>query len=72
MVLSLVAPAASLLPGLAADTRRFHDTGRSEWWCSIHLVPLIGQIVFLAFMASDGKRGPTAMERSPKPWKPNL
>jgi len=33
---------ATILPSLAAATRRLHDTGRSGWWLLISLVPLLG------------------------------
>lgn len=42
---------ATLLPSIAAATRRLHDTGRSGWWQLIVLVPLIGWIVLIVFLA---------------------
>ncbi|HXA58744.1 MAG TPA: DUF805 domain-containing protein, partial [Streptosporangiaceae bacterium] len=44
---------AVLIPGLAVAVRRLHDTGRSGWWLLIGLVPLIGAIVLIVFMATD-------------------
>ncbi len=44
-----------LLPSIAAATRRLHDTGRSGWWQLIALVPLIGVIVLIVFLAQRGK-----------------
>ncbi len=46
---------ATLLPSLAAATRRLHDTQRSGWWQLIGLVPVIGVIVLLVFLAQEGK-----------------
>ena len=57
---------ASLLPGLAVGTRRLHDTARSGWWWAIHLVSVIGQVVFPVFMASDGTRGANRHGPDPK------
>ena len=60
--LSLVSPMlsgifslATLLPSVAAATRRLHDTKRSGWWQLICLVPVIGLIVILVFLAQEGK-----------------
>ena len=45
---------AVVLPGLAVTVRRLHDTDRSGWWLLILLVPIVGAIVFLVFMATPG------------------
>ena len=45
---------AVVLPGLAVTVRRLHDTDRSGWWLLILLVPIVGAIVFLVFMAKPG------------------
>jgi uncharacterized membrane protein YhaH (DUF805 family) len=50
-VVSAVFSLATLLPSIAAATRRLHDTNRSGWWQLIVLVPLIGLIVILVFLA---------------------
>jgi len=46
-----------LLPSLAAAARRLHDTDRSSWWLLIGLIPLIGWIVLIVFMATRGTTG---------------
>lgn len=46
---------AMLIPSLAAGTRRLHDTGRSGWWHLIALIPLVGFIILLVWLASEGK-----------------
>lgn len=52
------------LPGLAVTIRRLHDTSRSGWWHDtsrsgwwflLSILPLIGSIVLLVFLASDTK-----------------
>ena len=45
---------AVVLPSLAVTVRRLHDTDRSGWWLVILLVPIVGAIVFLVFMATPG------------------
>jgi len=44
---------AVFLPGLSASVRRLHDTNRSGWWLLIALIPLIGPIVLLVFLAQE-------------------
>jgi uncharacterized membrane protein YhaH (DUF805 family) len=44
----------TLLPSLAAATRRLHDTGRSGWWQLIWLVPFIGWIWLIILLAQEG------------------
>ncbi len=56
----------SLLPGIAVATRRLHDTDRSGWWWLINLIPILGQIVFVVFLASDGTRGANRYGPDPK------
>ena len=46
---------ATLLPGISVGIRRLHDTNRSGWWLLISLVPLIGAVILIVFMAQDGQ-----------------
>ncbi len=57
---------AVLVPTLAVVFRRLHDTGRSGWWILISLVPLVGGIILLVFMASEGARETNAYGPDPK------
>ena len=43
------------LPGLAVTIRRLHDTSRSGWWFLLSILPLIGSIILLVFLASNTK-----------------
>ena len=47
----------TVIPGLAVMVRRLHDTDRSGWWFWISLIPWIGAIILLVFLASEGTRG---------------
>lgn len=44
----------TLLPSLAAGCRRLHDTGRSGWWQLLWLIPLLGWIPLIIFLAQEG------------------
>jgi uncharacterized membrane protein YhaH (DUF805 family) len=44
---------AVTIPAWAATVRRLHDTNRSGWWILIALVPFIGAIVLLVFLAQE-------------------
>ena len=48
---------AVFLPSLAAASRRLHDTDRSAWWLLIMLIPVIGAIVLIVFLATRGNEG---------------
>ena len=56
---------AVLLPSIAAGVRRLHDIGRSGWWLLIGLIPIIGSIVLIFFLASDSK--PEENQYGPNP-----
>lgn len=47
---------ALLVPNVAISVRRFHDIGKSGWWCLIFLIPLVNLIAWLYFFTkpSDG------------------
>ncbi|NOQ41648.1 MAG: DUF805 domain-containing protein [Desulfuromusa sp.] len=54
-VLSGLFSLGTLLPSIAAATRRLHDTNRSGWWQLILMVPVIGAIVLIVFLAQGSK-----------------
>ena len=45
---------AVLIPSLAVGFRRLHDTNRSGWWVLISLIPIVGAIILIVFLASEG------------------
>ena len=57
---------AVLIPGFAVSVRRLHDTNRTGWWLFISLVPVIGAIVLIVFMAGDGQLGENQYGPNPK------
>ena len=54
-----------LIPSIAVGVRRLHDTNRSGWWLFIGLIPIIGAIVLIVFLASDSK--PEENQYGPNP-----
>ncbi|MEU1122939.1 DUF805 domain-containing protein [Streptomyces sp. NPDC005899] len=57
---------AVLIPTLAVVVRRLHDTGRSGWWFFITFVPLVGGIILLVFMCTEGARTANEYGADPK------
>jgi len=65
-VLCLVYFLAAFIPSLAVSVRRLHDIGKSGWFLLIVLIPLIGGIVLIVFMAMDGESVPNEYGPDPK------
>ena len=57
---------AVLIPSFAVGVRRLHDINRSGWWLLIMIVPLIGAIVLIVFLASDSQPGSNQYGPNPK------
>jgi uncharacterized membrane protein YhaH (DUF805 family) len=53
-----------LIPGLAAGTRRLHDVNRSGWWQLLGLIPVLGFLLMVYWMAQPGT-GPNAFGEVP-------
>lgn len=47
----------SVIPNLAVLVRRLHDTDRPGWWFWIGLIPWVGFIILIVFLAQEGTRG---------------
>ncbi|MFE1307643.1 DUF805 domain-containing protein [Streptomyces sp. NPDC058755] len=65
-ILSVIYALAVLLPYLGVAVRRLHDTGRSGWWILIALIPLVGTIILIVFLATEGKSEPNQYGPNPK------
>jgi uncharacterized membrane protein YhaH (DUF805 family) len=46
---------AVLVPFLSLSIRRLHDLGKSGNWWFINFIPIVGPIVFLIWMFSEGE-----------------
>jgi len=57
-IISALVSLALLLPSLGVLVRRLHDTDRSGWWCLLPLIPLVGAIIVLVWLCTQGTRGP--------------
>ena len=55
-----------IVPSIAVLVRRLHDTGRSGWWYFVSLVPLIGGILLLVWLAQDSQPGTNEYGPNPK------
>ena len=56
----------ALVPGVAVTVRRLHDTNRSGWLILISLIPLIGSILLLVWLATDSEWGDNQYGKYPK------
>ncbi len=57
---------ATFVPSLAVSIRRLHDTGKSGWYCLISLIPLVGAIILIVFLATDSQPGTNQYGPNPK------
>jgi uncharacterized membrane protein YhaH (DUF805 family) len=54
-VINFIGLVALLIPSLSSASRRLHDTGRSGWWQLLILIPFIGALVLIVFLAQKSK-----------------
>lgn len=55
MILGTIFSVVIFLPNIAITARRLHDTNRSGWWQLILLIPIIGLIVLIVWLAGKSK-----------------
>ncbi|GAA3637895.1 DUF805 domain-containing protein [Flavivirga jejuensis] len=56
----------TLIPWLAVNIRRLHDTGKSGGYFFVNLIPLIGRIWYLILMCTDGNANSNQYGPNPK------
>lgn len=49
--ISIIFSLATFIPSIAAGARRLHETNRSGWWQLLWIVPIVGWIVLIIFLA---------------------
>jgi uncharacterized membrane protein YhaH (DUF805 family) len=58
--------ALTILPNLAVQVRRLHDTDRSGWWLLLSVLPIIGQLIVLIFELTPGSKGRNRFGEPPR------
>ena len=66
MVLYVIYVLAAIIPSFAVAIRRMHDVGKSGWLLLIGLIPLVGGILLLVWLATDSDPGDNQWGPSPK------
>ncbi|MEH6537641.1 MAG: DUF805 domain-containing protein [Psychroserpens sp.] len=56
----------TLIPWLALNVRRLHDTGKSGGYIFINMIPLIGRIWYIILVATEGEYGQNQYGPDPK------
>ena len=56
---------ATLLPFLAIQVRRLHDTNKSGWWVLLFFMPVLN-IAYFVWLATDGDKGANRFGVDPK------
>lgn len=57
---------AVFIPSLAVAVRRLHDTNRSGWFLLLCLIPIVGWIILLVFLATEGQNSDNQYGKNPK------
>jgi len=57
---------AVFLPSLGVQIRRLHDIDKSGWWVLFGFIPIIGWIMMIIWLASQGTPGPNRFGPSPR------
>lgn len=65
-LLGTVVSLGLFLPQLAVGARRLHDTGRSGWWQLLWIIPIIGWILLIVWLATDSTPGDNQHGPNPK------
>ncbi len=64
---------AMLIPSLAVVVRRLHDLNKSGWYYFIGIIPIVGPIIMLVWLFTDGDRFTNNYGEDPKnPGIPEL
>jgi uncharacterized membrane protein YhaH (DUF805 family) len=70
LFLGVILGFAALIPSLAVDVRRLHDTNRSGWFLLLALIPFVGWVVLIVFAVQEGTHGDNQYGPDPLQAKP--
>jgi uncharacterized membrane protein YhaH (DUF805 family) len=65
-IVALLLELGLLIPSLAAGSRRLHDTGKSGWFQLVGLIPVVGWILVIYWLAQPSV-GPNQYGEEPAP-----
>ncbi len=65
-ILSSIFQLATIVPYIAITARRLHDIGKSGWWQLIGLIPVIGWIILIIWLATDSEPRENRFGYNPK------
>ena len=54
-IIGFVFSLAVIVPSIAIAARRLHDIGKSGWWQLISLIPLVGTIILIVWLATKSE-----------------
>jgi uncharacterized membrane protein YhaH (DUF805 family) len=57
---------AVLVPSIAVGVRRLHDIGKTGWLLLIAIIPVLGWILLLVWLAKDSQPGNNQYGENPK------
>ncbi|MBX9678440.1 MAG: DUF805 domain-containing protein [Gemmataceae bacterium] len=57
---------AAFVPSIAVTVRRLHDTGRSGWNLLFALIPIVGPILLIVWLAQEGEPGTNQWGSNPR------
>ncbi|MDR2709767.1 MAG: DUF805 domain-containing protein [Burkholderiales bacterium] len=57
LIVFFIVSLAFVVPSIAVAVRRFHDQDKSGWFVLISLIPFVGGIILLVFMAMPSTEG---------------
>jgi len=62
----LVFLSVTIFPWITVQVRRFHDQDKSGWFFLLRLIPYVGGLIVLVFMALEGTQGENRFGPDPK------
>lgn len=66
--LSGILALALLIPSIGVAVRRLHDINKSGWWMLIALIPIVGYIIFIIWVAKPSDAGENQYGERPR-WE---